>query len=150
MKLVAAALLAGLVLVLPLNASSSDGTRVVLAAHYVLTGPTTGEGTFSACCAVNDSGATTVSFTILRVEDGSAVFESTHTYTGALGSFADTCRGRMHPVSSPRQIAEGRCELVSGTGAYTRLAGNNRFVAVLDATTGTATGTHDGRARLGR
>lgn len=151
-RLAAAGLLAGVaaaVLVIPLGASAHPETQLTIAVRYTLTSPTTATGTFSACCDIDDSGTTTASITITRVEDDVVFFECEHNFFGTLGSFHDVCKGEgtLHPAGSSRQLVMGHFEFVAGTGAYAGIKGHGKFELVLDGTNGTATGIHEGNTQ---
>jgi hypothetical protein len=144
--LAAVALSAVTFAVVPLAASADNEHRVVIGVRYNLNPgpPLTGAGTWSACCAINDSGTTTAVVNITSVKNDFAKIEGTHTFVGALGSFTDTYTGTLGPLSSPRQVTEGHWTIVSGTGAYADARGSGTFLVEVDGPTGTATGIHEG------
>jgi hypothetical protein len=145
--LVALALAAVVMTIVPLSASGDNEQRVVIGVRYNLNPgpPLTGAGTWSACCGINDSGSTHAVVNITSVKNDFATIEGTHTFESSLGTFSDRFKGTLGPLSSPREVAEGRWKIVSGSGAYADLRGSGRFTVEVDGLTGTATGVHDGR-----
>jgi hypothetical protein len=135
---------------LPLAASADDEGRVVIGVRYNLIPgtPLTGVGTWAACCAINDGGATNAVVNVTSVKNDTARIAGTHTFTSPQGTFTDSYTGTLGPVSGTRQIAEGHWRIVSGTGIYAHARGSGTFVDVVDGPTGTATGVHDGHIRL--
>jgi len=134
------------------SASADNEHRVVIGVRYNLNPgpPLTGAGTWSACCGINDSGTTQAVVLITRVKNDFATIEGTHTFESPLGTFTDTFKGTLGPLSSPRQVAEGHWKIVSGTGAYAGARGSGTFTVEVDGPTGTATGVHEGQVHFAR
>ncbi|MGH2932876.1 MAG: DUF3224 domain-containing protein [Gaiellaceae bacterium] len=129
---------------------SGDGSdhRLVIGVRVDFTSPTHAEGTFSACCAVNDTGQAQADVTsFVPHENNTATFEATETFSGSEGTFVAELRGRTGPLDSSRHIARGRWRVVSGTGAYEELRGHGVFTAVTNQTTGALTAVNDGSSR---
>ena len=135
---------------MPLAASADPDSRVVIGVQYNLNPgpPLSGVGTWSACCGINDSGATHAVVYVTSVKNDYARITGTHTFESATGTFTDQYTGTLGPLSSPRQIAEGHWRIISGTGAYANIRGEGTFLDAVDGTTGVATGIHDGRVSL--
>ena len=138
--------------VVPLTAFANDEHRIVIGVRYDLNPgpPLTGAGTWSACCAINDSGATHAVVHVTGVKNDFATIEGTHTFGSAAGTFTDHFTGTLGPLSSPREIAEGHWTIVSGTGAYADARGSGTFTVEVDGPTGTATGAHEGQVTFTR
>lgn len=151
-KLLVAALIV-LVAVVATTAAAATGSgggsdhRLVIGVRVDFTGPTHAEGTFNACCAVNDSGRAQADVTSFVPHGNTATFEATETFSGSEGTFVAELRGRTGPLDSPRHIARGRWRVVSGTGAYEDLRGHGVFTAVTNQTTGALTAVNDGSGR---
>jgi hypothetical protein len=135
---------------IPLAASGDNESRVVIGVRYNLNlgPPLSGVGTWTACCGINDTGTTHAVVYVTSVKDGFARITGTHTFESAKGTFTDRYIGTLGPLSSPRQIAEGRWWFISGTGAYANISGAGTFLDTVDGTTGLATGIHDGQVSL--
>ena len=148
---VVAAMLAMLVL-LPLAAAAKNDQRLTISVRYNLNPgpPITGQGTWAACCAIDDAGTTQGVVNITGVKDDYATIEGTHTFQSALGTFSDVYTGTLGPLSGVRQIAEGHAKLLPGTGAYADIHGDVKFTVVVDGATGTATGIHEGTIHFGK
>lgn len=142
-----------LVAVIATTAAAATGSgggsdhRLVIGVRVDFTGPTHAEGTFNACCAVNDSGRAQADVTSFVPHGNTATFEATETFSGSEGTFVAELRGRTGPLDSPRHIARGRWRVVSGTGAYEDLRGHGVFTAVTNQTTGALTAVNDGSGR---
>lgn len=141
--------LVGGLLALPLAASANDEKRVVIGVEVHLTGPNSASGTFSAALAVSDSGTTTATFTVTPSHDDEGVLDGDQVFSGTLGSFTVHFRGTAFPLSSLRQVGEGRWRVTSGTLAYANLRGKGSFLVVADAVAGTVKGSLDGEVRNG-
>jgi hypothetical protein len=131
----------------PLAASADRDEELVIGVRVDFVSSSHADGTFDACCAVNDSGraqADVTSFTPKR--NDLAEFEAIETFTGAEGTFRLALRGTTGPLSSPRHIARGRWRVIDGTGAYADLEGRGRFTAVTNQTTGALTAINKGEA----
>lgn len=129
----------------PLAASADRNEELVIGVRVNFANQS--EGTFDACCAVNDSGtarADVTSFTPKR--NDMADFEAIETFTGSQGTFRLALRGTTGPLSSPRHIARGRWRVIDGTGAYADLEGRGRFTAVTNQATGALTAINKGEA----
>lgn len=142
-----------LVAVIATTAAAATGSgggsdhRLVIGVRVDFTGPTHAEGTFNACCAVNDSGRAQADVTSFVPHGNTATFEATETFSGSEGTFVAELRGRTGPLDSPRHIARGRWRVVSGTGAYEDLRGHGVFTAVTNQSTGALTAVNDGSGR---
>jgi len=134
----------GGLLALPLTASANDENRVVVGVELHFTGPNSASGTFSAALAVSDSGSTSATFTVTPREDDEGVLEGNEVFNGMLGSFTVHFRGTAFPLSSQRQVGEGRWRVISGTRAYANLRGRGSFLVVADNVTGTVKGSLNG------
>jgi hypothetical protein len=135
---------------IPLAASAEGMSPLVIGARFNLE---TGTGTFSACCAINDSGTASLAITSFEVRRNEGVFEATNTFTGAEGSFTIAIRGTTGPltidgVENPRHIARGRWQIASATGDYVGLQGQGELTAMSDFAAGTLTAVDDGLAKL--
>lgn len=143
--------LVGVVATAAAAASGSGGDsdrRLVIGVRVDFTSSTHAEGTFSACCAVNDSGRAQADVTsFVPQENNTATFEATETFSGSEGTFVAALRGRTGPLDSLRHIARGHWRVVSGTGAYADLRGHGVFTAVTNQTTGALTAVNDGSGR---
>ncbi len=136
--------------VIPLAASAGGNSPLVIGARFSLE---TGMGTFSACCAVSDSGSASLEITSFEVRGNEGVFEATNTFTGAQGSFTISIHGTTGPllidgVESPRHIARGKWRITSATGDYVGLEGHGVLTAMSDYVAGTLTAVDDGVAKL--
>lgn len=135
---------------IPLAASAEGMSPLVIGARFNLA---TGTGTFSACCAVSDSGTAALEITSFEVRRNEGLFEATNTFAGADGSFTIAIRGTTGPltidgVENPRHIARGRWQIASATGDYVGLQGHGELTAMSDFAAGTLTAVDDGRAKL--
>jgi len=135
---------------IPLAASAEGMSPLVIGARFSLE---TGMGTFSACCALSDSGTAALEITSFDERGNEGVFEATNTFTGADGSFTIAIRGTTGPLvidgaENPRHIARGRWHVISGTGDYVGLKGHGALTAMSDYVAGTLTAVDDGVAKL--
>ena len=99
--------------IIPLAASAEGMRSLVIGAKFSLE---TGTGTFSACCAVSDSGTASLEITLFEERGNEAVFEATNTFAGQDGSFTISIRGttgpltidgvREPPAHGPREMAD--------------------------------------------
>lgn len=122
-----------------------DDHRLVIGVRVDFTTSSHAEGTFAACCAVNDSGRAQADVTsFVPQPNNTATFEATETFSGSEGTFVVALRGRTGPLDSLRHIARGRWRVVSGTGAYADLRGSGVFTAVTDQNTGALTAVNSG------
>ena len=131
-----------------MGSGSGSDHRLVIGVRVDFTSPTHADGTFSACCAVNDTGQAQADVTLfVPHENNTATFEATETFSGSEGTFVAELRGQTGPLDSARHIARGRWRVVSGTGAYEDLRGHGAFTAVTNQTTGALTAVNDGSGR---
>jgi hypothetical protein len=131
----------------PLAASADRDEELVIGVRVGFVNDSHAEGTFDACCAVNDSGraqADVTSFTPRR--NDLAEFTAIETFTGSQGTFRLALRGTTGPLSSPRHIARGSWRVIDGTGAYADLEARGRFTAVTNTNTGDLTAINKGEA----
>ena len=82
--------------IIPLAASAEGMRSLVIGARFSLE---TGTGTFSACCAVSDSGTASLEITLFEERGNEAVFEATNTFAGQDGSFTISIRGTTGPLT---------------------------------------------------
>ena len=148
-KIIFALLAVGIVAAstVPLAASADRDEELVIGVRVDFVSSSHADGTFVACCAVNDSGAAqadVTSFTPRR--NDRADFEAIETFTGSKGTFRLALRGTTGPLGSPRHIARGRWRVIDGTGPYSDLEGHGRFTAASDQTTGVLTAINKGEA----
>jgi hypothetical protein len=134
--------------VVPLAASADDSRQLVIGARFSLTTET---GTFSACCAVTDSGSASLQITSFVQRGNQGVFEATNTFNGSNGTFTIAIRGTTGPltiggIENPRHIARGKWRIVSGTGDYVDLRGRGSLTAMSDFAADTLTAIDDGVA----
>ena len=135
---------------IPLAASAEGMHSLVIGARFSLE---TGTGTFSACCAVNDSGSASLEITSFEARGNEGVFEATNTFTGQDGSFTISIRGTTGPLTidgleNPRHVARGKWRITSATGDYVGLHGHGSLTAMSDFVAGTLTAIDEGRAKL--
>jgi hypothetical protein len=114
----------------PLAASADRDEKLVIGVRVDFVSPTHAEGTFAACCAVNDSGRAQADVTPGTVRNDILEFEAIETFAGSQGTFRLALRGTTGPLSSPNHLARGRWRVIDGTGAYADLEGRGRFTAV--------------------
>jgi hypothetical protein len=129
----------------PLAASADRDEKLVIGVRVDFVSRTHAEGTFAACCAVNDSGeaqADVTSFT--EKPNDLAEFEAIETFTGSKGTFRLALRGTTGPLSSQNHIARGRWRVMDGTGDYADLEGRGRFTAVTNQANGALTAINTG------
>jgi hypothetical protein len=139
-------------LLIPFAASADGSRQLVIGARFDLA---TGTGTFSACCAVNDTGSAALEITSFITHGDRAVFEATNTFNGSHGTFTIAIDGSTGPlaidgVENPRHIARGRWTIVAGTGDYVGLRGHGSLSAMSDFVAGTLTAIDEGVASRGR
>ena len=138
----------------PLAASADHGTQAHRAQHVAIgvrldfSSATKAAGTFSACCAINDSGTAQAEVTsYVPGNDNRARFEAINHFSGAKGSFRIRLRGSTGPLDSPNHIARARWHVLDGTGAYARLEGGGKLTALTDQNTGALTAVDIGTVR---
>lgn len=137
--------------IVPLGASANGEQRLTMSVRVDFTSSTHAVGTFSACCAVNDSGSAQADVTSFTPrQDNMASFEATETLVGSKGDIILALRGTTGPLDSPNHIARGRWKVVGGTGAYADLRGRGTFTAVTNQVTGALTAINEGKARGAR
>jgi hypothetical protein len=129
----------------PLAASADRDEKLVIGVRVDFVSDTHAEGTFAACCAVNDSGEAQADVTSFTVRNGFAEFEAIETFDGSQGTFRLALRGTTGPLSSQNHIARGRWRVIDGTGAYADLEGRGRFTAVTNQADGALTAINTGR-----
>jgi hypothetical protein len=149
--LTAAAAAAALV---PLAASadrgpqSHDDRHVAIGVRLDFSSATQAAGTFSACCAINDSGAARAEITsFVPGDDNRARFEAINSFSGTKGTFRIRLRGSTGPLGSPNHVAHARWRVLDGTGAYAGLEGGGRLTAVTDQNSGALTALDVGEVR---
>ncbi|MDQ4049758.1 MAG: hypothetical protein M3131_10335 [Actinomycetota bacterium] len=121
--------------------------RFAIGFRLNFTGPSSSAGPFSAAGAVSDSGNSNATFKITPTKRDEGRLEGTQEFVGSTGSITAHFRGTAGPLSSPRATGRGRFRIVSGTGAYAGIEGQGRFLVIADFTTGSVTGTYDGKLR---
>ena len=142
------AAITGAAVAVPLAASADRDHRLVIGVRVNFVSSTHAEGTFAACCAVNDNGAAQADITAFSVKnDDTGAFEAIETFAGSKGSFRLALRGTTGPLSSLRHIARGHWSVLDGTGAYAGMRGEGNFTAVTDETNGALTAINDGEAQ---
>jgi hypothetical protein len=129
----------------PLAASADRDEKLVIGVRVDFVSSTHAEGTFAACCAVNDSGTAQADVTSFTERDDIAEFEAIETFAGSQGTFKLALRGTTGPLGSPNHVARGRWRVIDGTGAYADVEGRGRFTAVTDQVTGALTAINTGR-----
>jgi hypothetical protein len=149
--LTAAAAAAALV---PLTASADRAPRshhdrhVAIGVRLDFTSATQAVGTFSACCAIDDSGTATAEVT--SYEPGThnrAAFEAINSFSGSKGTFRIRLRGSTGPLGGANHVAKARWRVIDGTGAYARLEGGGHLTALTDQDTGALTAIDVGTVR---
>src|SRR5688572_633797 len=100
-RIILALLAAGVVAAttVPLAASADRDEELVIGVRVDFVSSSHAEGTFAACCAVNDSGtaqADVTSFTVKRNDMGE--FEAIETFAGSKGTFRLALRGTTGPL----------------------------------------------------
>jgi hypothetical protein len=134
----------------PLAASADRDEELVIGVRVDFVSSSHAEGTFAACCAVNDSGRAQADVTSFTVKpNNTAAFEAIETFTGSMGTFRLALRGTTGPLTigveeNPNHVARGRWRVLDGTGAYADLEGRGRFTAVTNQTTGALTAINRG------
>ena len=144
------AAITGAAVAVPLAASADRNHRLVIGVRVNFVPPSSphADGTFAACCAVNDNGAAQADVTAFSVKnDNTGAFEAIETFSGSQGSFRLALRGTTGPLSSLRHIARGHWSVLDGTGAYAGMKGEGNFTAVTDETNGALTAINDGEAQ---
>ena len=123
-------------------------TTLVIGVGVDFNSPTHAEGTFNACCAVNDSGRAQADVTsYVPQENNTATFEATETFSGSEGTFvAELADGparqpAAHRTRSLARRQRHRCVLED------RREGHGVFTAVTNQTTGALTAVNDGSGR---
>jgi hypothetical protein len=132
----------------PLAASADRDHQLVIGVRMNFDG-LHAEGTFAACCAVNDSGTAQADVTPHTVKGDTLPFDAVETFVGSNGTFMLALRGTTGPLSNPRHIAQGSWRVLDGTGAYADLSGEGTFTGLTDendahALTAINTGDVDG------
>ena len=142
------AAITGAAVAVPLAASADRDHRLVIGVRVNFVSSTHAEGTFAACCAVNDNGAAQADITAFSLKnDDTGAFEAIETFSGLKGSFRLALRGTTGPLSSLRHVARGHWSVLDGTGAYAGMKGEGKFTAVTDETDGALTAINDGEAQ---
>jgi hypothetical protein len=130
----------------PLAASADRDHRLVIGVRVSFVNSSHADGTFAACCAVNDNGTAQADVTAFTVKGDTGTFKAVETFVGSEGTFKLALHGTTGPLSSPRHIARGGWRVLNGTGAYADLAGEGKFTALTDETDGTLTAINTGNA----
>lgn len=132
----------------PLAASADRDHRLVIGVRVTFprSSPSHADGTFAACCAVNDNGTAQADITAFTQKGDTGAFEAIETFVGSKGTFRLALRGTTGPLSSLRHIARGRWRVLDGTGEYTELRGEGSFTALTDETDGALTAINSGEA----
>ena len=143
------AAITGAAVSVPLAASADRDHRLVIGVRVNFVPPSSphADGTFAACCAVNDNGAAQADITAFSVKnDDTGAFEA----LGSKGSFRLVLRGTTGPLGSLRHVARGHWSVLDGTGAYAGMRGEGNFTALTDETNGALsalTAINDGEAQ---
>jgi hypothetical protein len=127
-----------------LAASADRDHRLVIGVRVNFVSSSHADGTFAACCAVNDNGTAQADVTAYTVKGDSATFEAIETFVGSKDTFRLALRGTTGPLSSPRHIAQGHWRVLDGTGEYAQLSGEGKFTALTDETDGALTAINNG------
>lgn len=127
----------------PLAASADRNDELVIGLRLSFV---SGEGTFAACCAVEDAGRATVNITNSAVKGNRLAFEAIETFVGSRGTFRLALRGTSGPLDSAIHVARGSWRVIGGTGAYDDLEARGRFTGVTDTNTGDLTAINKGEA----
>jgi hypothetical protein len=134
--------------IVPLAASQGGDRQLAIGVRVDFTSPTHAVGTFSACCAVTDSGSAQAEVTSFTPKsNNTATFEAIETLAGSKGDITLALRGTTGPLDSDVHIARGEWKIVGGTGAYAHLRGRGTFTAVTDQVTRALTAINKGKAR---
>lgn len=128
----------------PLAASADRDHRLVIGVRVSFVSSSHADGTFAACCAVNDNGTAQADITAFTVKGDRGAFEAVETFVGSEGTFRLALRGTTGPLSSLRHIARGGWRVLDGTGAYADLRGEGKFTALTDETDGALTAINTG------
>jgi hypothetical protein len=144
-RIIIALLTVGLVAAatVPLAASADRDDELVLGVRLSLV---SGQGSFAACCAVNDSGTASVTITPGAVRRNRLEFEAIETFVGSRGTFRLALRGTSGPLDSDIHVARGSWRAIGGTGAYDDFEARGRFTAVTNTRTGDLTAINKGEA----
>jgi hypothetical protein len=109
--------------------------NVSISVDMHLSGQTSAEGTFKAWGSINDGGTTTETFQIAA--DGKSV-EGTKVLTGSGGNMVIRFEGSLMPEEGTSKVdVNGTWEVVSGTQAYSGIAGGGQVSTVIDLAVGT-------------
>jgi hypothetical protein len=119
-------------------ASADRDQRLLIGVRLNFVSSSHADGTFAACCAVNDGGTAQADITAFTANGDTGRFEAIETFNGSNGSFRLALRGTTGPLSSPRHVAQGTWRVLDGTGAYAGLSGDGKFKAVTDENAGGA------------
>ncbi len=143
---------AALLLVLPLGAGANSTKRFVLGLNGVLTGDTTGSGTFTVAGALTDNGGAQSSFTVTSQKGNCANLAGDNTFTAADGTFTMHLSGTncfSSAPNDPRAIFDGRFTITGGTGVFHGLLGSGTITGEDDVNAGTFTSIYDGNVGHG-
>jgi hypothetical protein len=145
---------AATVALVPLAASADRGPRshhhgnVAIGVRLDFSSATQAAGTFSACCAIDDSGAAHAEVTSYVPGSGNrARFEAINSFSGEKGTFRIRLRGTTGPLDGANHVARARWRVIDGTGAYARLEGGGVLTALTDQDTGALTAIDVGQVR---
>jgi hypothetical protein len=127
----------------PLAASADRDEELVIGVRLSFV---SGQGTFAACCAVNDAGSASVTVTPGATRRNRLEFEAIETFVGSHGTLRLALRGTSGPLDSAIHIARGSWRVIGGTGAYDDLEARGRFTAVTNTNTGDLTAINKGEA----
>ena len=136
--------LASLAASVPLTAAGGPGKEVTIGVRLDFTSSTHAEGTFAACCAVEDAGAASAEILSFTPKGNQARFEATNTFDGAKGSFTISLRGTTGPLDRSVHVARARWRVIDGSGAYEHVRGGGKFTATTDQDSGALTGIDRG------
>lgn len=130
----------------PLAASADRDEELVIGVRVDFVSSSHADGTFAACCAVNDSGTAQADVTSFTARGNVGEFTAIETFTGSKGRFRLALRGTTGPLTSSNHIARGRWRVLDGTGAYADLEGRGKFTAVTNQVNGALTAINKGEA----
>jgi len=109
--------------------------NVSISVDMHFSGQSSAEGTFKAVGSINDWGATTETFQIAA--DGKSV-QGTKVLTGSEGNMVIHFEGILMPVEGTSKVdVDGTWKVVSGTQAYSGIAGGGQVSTVIDLAAGT-------------